>query len=237
MSRDDLLIPKPKAMTNAPPSRTVLSVAWHPRYQSLQRLLHQSYSRFTTQFPTLKNTFPAPPLVAFRRNRSLKDILTRARHGRKPEKSPHEHESSACKLEKNMSSAPSLTNEKSGVSVKTVGGNAKSSRVIYAAKCKRCQKIYVGHTTLQLNERFNLHRSDIQKHPDRSDLPKHFKENPQCDFERDLEVHVLQKDIYGSRAMLESYEDRWIIRLNTLAPNGLNTKLSEHGSIFKKLFH
>ena len=235
MSRDELLKPKPKPNQNDQ-NRTVLSIAWHPRLQFLQKVLHQSYTRFTTQYPTLKTTFPDPPMVAFRKNRSFRDILTHARHGPKQDPPTLLCNPSAAKLEKNMSASKSLTNEKTGVTVKTVGGNAITRNIVYAAKCKRCELIYVGHTTIPMNERFNIHRSDISKHPDRSELPKHFSKNPLCEFDRDLEVHILEKDIVGNRSTLESREDRWILRLDTLSPNGLNSKLSEHGITYKKLF-
>ena len=110
------------------------------------------------------------------------------------------------------------------------------SNVVYAARCKRCDIIYVGYTTNQLNNRFSGHRSDVSCHPDRSELPKHFKDSPSCDFDRDLEVHILQRNISGSRAIMEAHEDRWILRLNTMSPNGLNSKFSEQGVIFNKLF-
>ena len=50
MSREDLFSPKAtiKDTPNHSPARTVLSIAWHPRYQTIQRILHQCYSRFTT---------------------------------------------------------------------------------------------------------------------------------------------------------------------------------------------
>ena len=77
--------------------------------------------------------------------------------------------------------------------------------------------IYIGYTKGRLNERFSTHRSDILNYPERSELPKHYSENPSCNFERDLELHILEKDVIRSRAILEAYEDKWIIRLNTLS--------------------
>lgn len=236
MSRDELLAPRPKPQPSDNPSRTVLSVSWHPRLHFLQRALRYSHNRFTAQYAALKKTFPDPPMVAFRRNRSLRDILVHARHHRVPPASSHVLQHSAAMLQKNMATATDLTNKNTQITVKTAGGNANSRYVVYAAKCCRCELIYVGYTTLALNERFNIHRSDVTKHPDRSELPKHFNKNPNCDFEKDLEVHILQRDVGSSRSLLEAAEDKWIIRLNTLTPNGMNVKLNEYGSTYKKLF-
>ena len=153
-------------------------------------------------------------MVAFRRNRSLRDTLVRARYDRLQPASAHALGNSAFLLQKNMATSTHLTNERAQTTVKTAGGNVGDRRVVYAAKCRRCQLIYVGHTTISPNKRFNIHRSDIAKHPDRSELPKHFNRNVECQFNEDLEVHILQRNIGGSRALLEAAEDKWIIRLN-----------------------
>ena len=238
MSRDELLTPKPKPQPDDHPTRTVLSVSWHPRLHFLQRALRFTHNRFTSQFPALKKTFPDPPMVAFRKNRSLRDILVHARHQRvqQPTPSAHSLPNSCSKLQKNMSTATKLTNNKSSMTVKTAGGSATSRNVVYAARCRRCDLIYVGYTTQPLNERFNIHRSDITHYPDRSELPKHFHSNPSCDFDRDLELHILQRDAGDTRALLEAAEDKWVLRLQTSTPNGMNKKLNEYGSTFKKLF-
>ena len=40
--------------------------------------------------------------------------------------------------------------------------------------CKQCQKQYVGETKLQLNQRINLHRSDVNTHKlERSPIAEH----------------------------------------------------------------
>ena len=195
------------------------------------------HSCFTAKYPDLKQTFPQPPMVAFRKNRSLRNILTNSRFGPIPTTvSPPIPSSSAALIEKNLSKEGTFTNEKTGASTKTVGGNAKSRNIIYAAKCKQCSLTYIGYTTQALNNRFNQHRSDINLHPDRSELPKHFHDNPSCDFDRDLEVSILEKDVFGGRQVLEAREDNWIIKLQTLTPNGMNVKLGEYGTTFNKLF-
>ena len=173
--------------------------------------------------------------MAFRRNQTLRDVLVHAQHSRN-ESETRAPQINAAMLQKNMASSHTLTNEKTKVTVKTVEGNATTRNVIYAAKCKKCKLIYVGYTTQQLNERFNIHRSDIVNHPERSELPRHFSENPTCEFERDLELHILQKNKTGFQAILEAEEDKWIIRLNTLAPNGMNGRLNEYGIMHRKLF-
>ena len=237
MSRDTLLTPKKSVNSSDTPVRTVLSISWHPRLQFLQKCLRSSHNEFSKKFDYIKKTFPEAPMVAFRRNQTLRNVLVRARHG-EPQKPAcfSVNKSSRSILVKNMAKTTDVVNEKSGMTAKAVGGCVNDRNVIYAAKCTRCGMLYVGYTTTQLNERFNRHRSDIEHHPNRSELPKHFSESKECNFDRDLEVHILEKNISGTTSMLEAAEDKWILRLKTLAPHGLNLKLNEYGITFKKLF-
>ena len=163
-------------------------------------------------------------------------MIIRARYGSiSAHPQPTHPEKNGTFIQSQISTARTITNEKSGRSAQTSGGNAKDKNTIYAAKCKNCQLIYIGQTSRQLNERFNIHRSDILHHPERCELPKHFHDSLSCSFNRDLEIHVLQQGATGSQAMREMEEDKWILKLNTLEPMGMNMKLNEYGNTFMRL--
>ena len=56
-------------------------------------------------------------------------------------------------------------------------------------------------------------------------------------FEKhDIEVSILKTTTGPSNHMLME-EDKWIAKLDTKAPNGLNERLSPFGSLFYKLFN
>ena len=105
MSREDLLASKPAVSSTEFPKRTVLSVLWHPRLQFLQRALHGTYKRFSTKYPSLKKTFPEPPLVAYRKNPTLSNSLVRARYGPKTVPDQFTLPATSTLLQKNMSTA------------------------------------------------------------------------------------------------------------------------------------
>ena len=235
LNRNDLLIPKKR--NNKEHDNVILSITWHPRLQFLQKLLHTTHKRYTSIYPALKRTFQETPVVAYRRNRSLYNIFVRARHGCKPSypENSTQNTKNRTALQQCMSQSNTITNSKNGISARIEGGSATDSNVIYAARCKRCSLIYVGQTKQQLNKRFNLHRSDVQLYPDRCELPKHFHDND-CNFKRDLEVFVLENNISGSMASREMQEDKWIKRLGTLAPNGMNTSVNAYARTYSSLF-
>ena len=175
--------------------------------------------------------------MAYRKNRSLKNIFVRARHGPKSSEShqPTPVLKNRTTLQKCMRNPATLTNPKNGNTAAIIGGSATERNVIYAARCKKCDLLYVGQTKLQLNQRFNIHRSDVKLHPDRCELPKHFNDNT-CSFEDDLEVFVLEKNVVGSRASREMQEDKWIKRLGTLTPSGMNVSVNEYARTYSSLF-
>ena len=87
-----------------------------------------------------------------------------------------------------------------------------------------------------LNSRFNGHRSDVKVKPKACELSQHFHNNKECSIDRDLKVYILQDNVTGSWEKREYFEDRWITRLNSKAPNGMNSNLKEFAKTFYALF-
>ena len=92
----------------------------------------------------------------------------------------------------------------------------------------------MGQTGGKISTRMSGHRSDVKHHPERSELPKHFRDNG-CDFEKDLRVTIVEHVKGGESNRLQK-EALWMTRLQTITPNGLNANTSEFASINKSLF-
>ena len=56
-----------------------------------------------------------------------------------------------------------------------------------------------------------------------------------CDFDRHTEISILEH-VTGSSDLMELHEDKWIARLDTKAPRGLNEHLSSYGKLHYDLF-
>ena len=55
-------------------------------------------------------------------------------------------------------------------------------------------------------------------------------------MEKDLSVAVLEQ-VTGTQALREYKEDKWITRLQTMSPTGMNTSFAtDFGPIYSKLF-
>ena len=78
---------------------------------------------------------------------------------------------------------------------------------------------------------FSKHCYSIKSSPDNRELAKHFHESH--NLSNDLNVTILQNNIKTAAAQ-RYHEDKWICKLKTLAPHGLN---SETGDYAKEIYN
>ena len=90
---------------------------------------------------------------------------------------------------------------------KISGGTGHSKNVIYAAECNRNKILDVGYTSNSVSQRFNKHRSDSKNDPSATELGRHFLNSQDCNFDRNLKVHVLQQ-VEGNETDLGNFEDK-----------------------------
>lgn len=234
MNREDLLTYK-KPQTN---ERIPLVLTYHHKFEGFGSAMKTAYKRASAKFPALQSLFPQPPMIAFRRTRNIRDKIIRANHhGRQQEQREDHAEVSVGRslLARQMNHTRSITNRKTNRTLNIEGGPASTVGAIYAAECTKHHSIYIGQTERQLNLRFNNHRSDVEKQPHVCKLTEHFHNN-NCNLQSDLQVSVLEQ-VTGSKALREYKEDRWITRLQTTAPGGMNASFAtDYGPIYKKLF-
>ena len=113
--------------------------------------------------------------------------------------------------------------------------NCRSAKVIYLIECTLCNnKPYVGKSEPPSNLRTNNHRNDAKK-ADSILVDKHFFENKDHDFEKHAKItlieqlrntdHMTQEEITYN---LEKRENFWMMKLNTLQPDGFNITLNHH---------
>ena len=232
MDREELLAPKPPATTE----RTPLVITYHHKFTGIGRVLRRAYQHMLAKHTDSAKVFPEPPLVAYRRTSNIKDKIIRANHHQSTtiSRSTPSTRPSQSAIERNMNNTGTITNNKGNRQCKVQGGPATTVGAIYAGRCTKHDIISVGQTGGPVNVRFNGHRSDVKLRPYRTELDQHFHSNG-CDFDKDLEVTILEQ-VSGSTALREYKEDKWITRLNTIHPHGLNKLVREYGNVYKTLF-
>ena len=84
-------------------------------------------------------------------------------------------------------------------------------------------------------------QTSLKNRPDNSELAKHFHESH--NLNNDLKVTILQSNIKAAAAW-RYHEGKWICKLKTLAPHGLNTEIGDYAKemynfywFTKELYH
>ena len=197
--------------------------------------------------PNLKDIFKEPGMLAYRRPMNLKDmigsntILDNKVNRRNPTiktikfcQPCNTRNSLCCNHLKTTNSFTSLvTKNKYKIYHES---NYKSKNVIYLLECTYCSKQYVGKSEWPFNFRLNNYRHRIKSTDHHKLLPveQHFH-LANHNFSRDAKFTIIErieKNVSDEiTSILESHEDSWILRLKTLYPNGLNSKLNHPENI------
>ena len=238
LNRINLL--KPKDPT--PSGKNILAVTYNKNLPNLKKAIDDNWSILSIN-QDLAPLFQEKPILAFRRNRNLQNLLCK-----------HKLENSkpvTKVLTKTGKCMPCLTNAKNKCCKQMVSTNyfsnrktgrkfyiqhhlnCRSSKVIYLIECILCNnKPYIGKSEPPSNLRTNNHRSDA-KRPDSIMIDKHFFETPGHDFEKHAKIILIEQLTNSSHMTkeeitlnLERREDFWMLKLNTLIPDGFNVSLN-----------
>lgn len=171
----------------------------------------------------MKSVFDKKPIVAFRRDTNLQDILIHKKHNRL-----YFGQNNKCEpCGKNCAICPYVveTEEIENKDGKTFTIrnyiNCKSVNVVYAIFCLKCNKyIYVGETGDTLYQRHILNFSLIRREKD-DPVAKHFYTDEHTTD--DYRVVGIEK-LYGSDDYRRTRELLWMRKLQTFKPYGINTK-------------
>ena len=124
-----------------------------------------------------------------------------------------------------MNKAELVTNNKTGSQINTKpGATCQTKGVVYAVKCKKCDLIYVGHTGDSMNIRFSKHKYDIKNRPKQTELTTHCEKDHNIE---DLEIFILDHGLHELNHR-KQIEDKFICRLQTLQPTGMNIDLGPY---------
>ena len=157
-------------------------------------------------------------MTAYRRPKSLRDILIHAKLNPDPSDDGPTGESKPCGdkrcFTRRLMTPIQIAKSSSGASVKLKRQtNCKSANVTYLITCTQCGKQYV---------RMNGHRSNWTKQRfQRSLVAEHFHLQNH-DFNSHVSLCCIEHDAQKSDDTRKSRESYWIRRLNTIQPHGIN---------------
>ena len=223
--REAALRKVPRKQNSGGPVFVITYDPWLPPIGSLQA---KHYRSMTSRDTYLKEVFKRPPLIAFKRQQNLRELLVRARVARKETPYPTRQQRGMKKCGTACTACPHILEAKS---VKINGipwninrnFNCKSYNVVYAIICKkdRCKQTYIGETKRMVKYRLDEHRGYVNNLVDTATgshytLPGHSL--------ADLELIVLEQTRYKNDSNRKEREEYYIRKFNTVH-NGLNRKI------------
>ena len=176
--RQSLLKPVLKPEVN---SRPVFAVTFDPRTPPFPSVLAKHWRAMTSQDAHLAQVFPLPPLVAYKRQRNIRDRLIRAQVPKVIQRYPKRQQRGMKKCQKDCPICPFISEGKD-VSINNsswkIGKhvNCETSNIIYAIQCTKenCQLAYIGETKRQLKYRIADHKSYIKSENIEQATGEHF---------------------------------------------------------------
>ena len=181
----------------------------------------------------MKAKFQAPPMIAYKRNRNIGDILNSKIIENNIVKRKNVTQLGKCKpcdpekrflCCKQMKETSLFKSQSTGRTFKIFNNSdCKTKNTIYLMECSLCNLQYVGMSTTTMSQRIAGHRSD-SKRPDSILADIHFQK-PGHNFNEHATFTIIETpNISRNRGdminFLKNLEDRWMLRLRTIDKTG-----------------
>ena len=166
----------------------------------------------------------ATPLVSFKRDKNLQNLLVGSALRPTSEPSTFKCPRKQCKTCPFIVSLTQITGPTYTVAVSDYFV-CTSTNLIYCITCSVCFKLYIGETGRKLGDRFVEHLRDVQANDLSLSKPvaRHFN-LPGYSF-RNMQISGITLH-NGSNDSRKRKEQKLIFKLGTLAPNGINERFS-----------
>ena len=133
--------------------------------------------------PRMAEVFPEPPMVAYRRQKNIKDFLIRSKVPPKPQYQPKRNKQGMKKCGKSCSACPFIMEgkfiKKENKNWEIHGKlNCETRNIVYLIECnkERCKLRYIGETEKSLRERLSNHTQKIKSLIPTTATGEHFNE-------------------------------------------------------------
>ena len=206
--------------------RPVYVSTFDPRLPNITKSIQKHWQTSCFLDANFKNTFPKPPMVAFKKHRSLRSFLIRAKVSPNHNHRPLRFTKGMYPCMKPCPNCPYIKN------IKKVSGpnftwtligkfTCNTKNVIYMIECKKdnCKKRYIGETDRELAERFSDHRGYVKNKHLNQPTGFHFNQ-PGHDIS-DMTVMVLEK-VKKSDEIYRKQREKYLINKFNTFRNGMN---------------
>ena len=208
--------------------RVIFAVRYDPRLPSISNILAKHCRSMKSQDQHLKEVFHLPPLIAYKKQRNIRDNIIRAKVAKPPKERPLRENCAMKRCGKQCTACPYI---QEGKFVKINGEtqwkinkrvNCETRNVIYMIECSECRIRYIGETKRTLKERISDHRGYVTKEKLEQATGQHFN-TPGHDLSK-LKVTILEKVKTEDDSYRKEREKYFINKFNTFH-KGLNKQV------------
>ena len=205
--------------SNQRSERIPLVLTYHPLNERIKRILLRNFNILSSD-PETRAVFPQPPLVAYRRDSNLRDILVHTwdssqssfQAGTSPRLQARCH---TCHY---ISSDTSVRGPQCYFVIKKAF-SCQTSGLVYCISCRHFPAVYIGETGRTSRQRFGEHLRSIEKNLPGFPVAEHF--NTAGHSIDDALVRGMMLSVDNSQR--KRLEMRLIFQLGTSQPRGLNS--------------
>ncbi|KAL8576769.1 hypothetical protein ACOMHN_067667 [Nucella lapillus] len=222
VSREEALTPVER---DGQEDRPVAVIPYHPHNFTISDIIRRNF-HFIQSDPDLGQVFQRLPLIAFQRDKNLRDLLVRAKVSHQtnspapPGCSPCDE--ARCKTCAHINDSTIFVGPQ-GQFAPQSSYTCKSSDIVYILTCTLCSKLYVGETCRTLNERFTEHLRSMRLNYN-DPIGQHF--NSPLHTHTHAKVAAVWQNP-RDRTYRKHMESQVISRLGTLQPAGINTRVTD----------
>ena len=188
-----------KVIRDSKGDRVVFSIRYDPRLPSITKIVRKHHRTMIEDDPRLKEVFQQPPLVAYKRNKNLKDMLIRSKVP-KPNNSRPKRKLTGMKKCGKCVTCPFVKESKKVKSTATnfykeinQSVDCNSDNIIYMIECGKnnCREQYVGCSEQQFKIRMGQHRGYINNKNLEKSTGAHFSQSNHK--LSDMKVSIIEK--------------------------------------------
>ena len=198
--------------------RAIFVVTFDTRLPSVQKIIKKHWRTMVQNDPHLKEVFPAPPLVAYRKPKTIGNFLIRSKLPKVTTRPKRQLFSMKKCL--NCPICPFVVESRVVKSTATnfsVQLNAavtcQTRNIIYCITCTKCKEQYIGQSERSLQDRFSEHRDYVKQEKVGKATGWHF--NKKGHTVHDMVVTILEKVHTSDKLQREERENMYIREFNT----------------------
>ena len=203
--------------------RPVFVIHYDPRLPSVNTIVKKHW-RVMIQDPHMKEIFPDPPLIAYKRQKNLRQMLIRAKVppiSKRPKREIH----GMRKCNNDVYCNYIMTGDHVKATASsyhhqiTTKVTCTSSNIIYLITCRKCLMQYVGETSRRLKDRFAEHQGYVRNKDLTMATGQHFNNRGHSIY--DMQITILEH-VQNANEVFRKIREKMYINLFNTKDKGMN---------------